>query len=453
MLTSLSTLIILLLGAILLVYFAILLNFSSHISHVIFLEKFVVIFFILLIAGGFHKIAIFSKLNPSYLLTEGQPPGLAFIITSIIFFATLITLNLKLRLSFKKFLNSLLHLVLYNPFLAILILLTPVSALWSITPFSTLARGLIFLGVTAAAIYVGSCYQWNALFRMLRWGFAFAMIQSTFLAIVIPSIGVSGKGWQGSFEHAGTLGLYAALTSILWLIQLLSAQKKSLLSVFILVLSLFVMQRTNSATGLILFFQGMSVILTINLMKKLRPKLSFLVMLVSTSFIILVVYSFNYYYNDLLIFLGKSPDLTGRGEFWPQLVEKITERPILGYGFEGFWLPWKGDLNPAITIFNSNFYVPHHAHNGFLDLALSLGLLGLALFTIACFVCIFYIYQNIRDHRNFAIVPLVLLLFIVIANTSGPGLWAVGFHSFLLVLISTRLTLDTIKPKPKFTNL
>lgn len=442
--TSLPTLIVFLAGTTLSVFFAILLSFSFNIRSSISLEKFLIAFFMLLIAGGLDAINIFQKLSPVYILSEGQAPGRAFVVIVMTFAATLLVLSLKLKLSFKKFSNGLIHLVLYNPFLIILILFTPISALWSLTPFFTFARGMVFIAVITVGIYIGSCYQWNDIFNFLKWSFAFAMAQSAFIALLVPSIGVAGKGWQGSFNHAGTLGLYAALSSMLWLIQLLSSQKKDRLrDAAIFGLSFFVLKQTSSATGLILFFQGMSVILTVSLMKKLKPKLSFVVMLISTSFIILITYSFNSYYDDLLAALGKSPDLTGRGEFWPQLIQKVIQHPLLGYGFEGFWLPWKGALNPAITIFNSNFYVPPHAHNGFLDLALSLGFVGIVLFTITYLSCVMRIFQNFRSHWNFATIPLILLLFIATANASGPGLWTVGFHSFLLVLISTRLTLDT----------
>lgn len=441
---------LILIGAILLVYLGLLVKFGSTIKNSIFLEKLAIVFFILLIAGGWEKIYVFSKLNPSFILTQGQPPGVAFIAIVIAFSASLISFNVKLRASSKVFSNGLIRSALYNPFLVALIFLTPISAFWSITPLFTFARAVVFMGVIIVAVYIGSCYQWKDLFNLLKWGFAFAIVQSTFIALAIPSIGVQGKGWQGAFDHAGILGLYAALTALLWLIDFFSQRKRQLFSLFVVGLSIFVMLQTNSATGLLLLIQGVCLVLVVNQMKKLKAKTSFLIIVNSLPVLMLISQGANYYLNEGLILLGKSPNLTGRGEFWPQLVQKVNERPILGYGFEGFWLPWKGGLNPAASIITPNFYVPEHAHNGFLDLALSLGLVGLTLYMITYVSCIIRTFRNVRSGNGLSVFPLVLLLFIFTVNTSGNGLWEVGFHSFLLVLVSTRLALDTYRPSVRY---
>ncbi len=444
---SISTPFLILIGAILLVYFGLLVKFSSTIKNSIFLEKLAIVFFILLIAGGWEKIYVFSKLNPSVILTQGSPPGVAFTAIVIAFSASLFSLNVKLRASSKVFSNGLVRSVLHNPFLVALIFLTPISAFWSITPLFTFARAIVFIGVITTAVYVGSCYQWKDILNFLKWGFAFAIAQSTFIALVMPSIGVQGKGWQGAFDHAGILGLYASLTALLWLINLFNQKEKRLFSLFVVGLSIFVMLQTNSSTGLLLFIQGVCLVLVVNQMKKLKSRTSFVIMVNSLPILILISQGANYYFTEVLVLLDKSPSLTGRGEFWPQLIQKIDERPMLGYGFEGFWLPWKGELNPAASIINSNFYVPQHAHNGFLDLALSLGIVGLILYVLTFVSCIVRIFKSIRVRRDSVSIPLVLLLFITVANASGNGLWEVGFHSFLFVLISTRVTLDSAKPQ------
>lgn len=430
----------------LLIYFCVLVSLSSKkIRFTATLEKITISFFILLIAGGWDKIFVFSKLNPNHILTQGQPPGLAFTIIFITFSATLIALNLKLRASSERFLIGLKHFALYNPTLALLIFLTPTSALWSITPLFTLARGLIFVGVILIAIYIASNYHWDDIFSLLRWSFAFVMLQSAFLAVAVPSLGLHGKGWQGSFSHAGTLGLYAAFTALLWLIELLSHKKKSLTCAGILGFSMFVMHQTSSATALILLIQGIGIVLVISLLKRLKPKLSVAVTIIFLALIIPIIYSLILNFDDLLVLLGKTPSLTGRGVFWPQLIQKVAERPVLGYGFEGFWLPWKAELNPAAAIKNSNSYVPQHAHNGFLDLSLNLGLTGLLLYATTLYSCLLKITQCAQVSRSHILIPLISLLFIITANTSGNGLWEVGFHSFLFTLIATRLSLDVLR--------
>ena len=50
--------------------------------------------------------------------------------------------------------------------------------------------------------------------------------------------------------------------------------------------------------------------------------------------------------------------------------------PWLGYGFDAFW---QGNVGASGDVSIRMYFYPNHAHNGFIDLALSLGNVGLAL--------------------------------------------------------------------------
>jgi O-antigen ligase len=68
-------------------------------------------------------------------------------------------------------------------------------------------------------------------------------------------------------------------------------------------------------------------------------------------------------------------DLEGRVPIWELCIAYASARPLLGYGFEGFWNPshieWiSSELHWAIPA----------AHNGYLDLVLSVGVIGLLLY-------------------------------------------------------------------------
>jgi exopolysaccharide production protein ExoQ len=77
----------------------------------------------------------------------------------------------------------------------------------------------------------------------------------------------------------------------------------------------------------------------------------------------------------------------------------LMKRPLLGYGYSGFWgsdagwwvfskVPWAVGENPLETVDAKNFT----AHNALLDLALQLGLLGIA---IALFNLLLVLYRAI----------------------------------------------------------
>ncbi len=79
--------------------------------------------------------------------------------------------------------------------------------------------------------------------------------------------------------------------------------------------------------------------------------------------------------------LGKDPTMSGRTVLWHSSIIEIQQRPWLGHGFAGFWT----EDNPAAMgigeSLSPGFYA-HSAHNGFLNIALDVGWVGLGLFLI-----------------------------------------------------------------------
>jgi O-antigen ligase len=83
--------------------------------------------------------------------------------------------------------------------------------------------------------------------------------------------------------------------------------------------------------------------------------------------------------------LGKDMAFNGRQEIWDLAIERGLERPWLGYGYFGFWgsdagyyivLNTWGSLQAHDSSFRFN------SHNGFIDLFLQLGWVGLSMFIV-----------------------------------------------------------------------
>ena len=77
--------------------------------------------------------------------------------------------------------------------------------------------------------------------------------------------------------------------------------------------------------------------------------------------------------------LGRDATLTGRTDIWLILVEYIEQRPVLGYGYGAFWAP---DSAPANWVRDMLQWDAPSAHNGWLEVTMALGLIGLALLSL-----------------------------------------------------------------------
>ncbi|MCB0321969.1 MAG: O-antigen ligase family protein [Bdellovibrionales bacterium] len=72
--------------------------------------------------------------------------------------------------------------------------------------------------------------------------------------------------------------------------------------------------------------------------------------------------------------------LTGRIPLWSQLFRYIEQRPLLGYGYDSFWTSRYAD-----TILATQDWVVTQAHSTYVELLLSLGLVGLLLYVAISF--------------------------------------------------------------------
>ena len=108
---------------------------------------------------------------------------------------------------------------------------------------------------------------------------------------------------------------------------------------------------------------------------------------------------------------------TGRTDIWDFALTKVRERPVFGFGFSAFWqtsatmFGGKGDKEAAEAIDADIVTLADHAHNAYLDVALTTGVPGLIL------TILWLIVQPLRDisrARNNGASPALLLYFVQI---------------------------------------
>jgi O-antigen ligase len=129
--------------------------------------------------------------------------------------------------------------------------------------------------------------------------------------------------------------------------------------------------------------------------------------------------------------LGRNSTLTGRTEIW-QILLHWDINPILGVGFESFWmgdnLDKLGQLLPGAIL--------NEAHNGYLETYLNLGLLGVFLTIALLFATYFKAHRAFLDNFDFGRFRLAYLFAFIIYNWTEAAFRTHSFPFFMFFLIA-----------------
>lgn len=282
-----------------------------------------------------------------------------------------------------------------DKFLLLLIGIVLLSVLWSAAPETTVRRSMALLGTTLFGVYIATRYNSKELLQLLGWALGIAALFSFVFGLALPSYGVTTgtsayyegvEGWRGIYGEKNALGAAMALGTIVFLLLALGKPKHRWIMWACFGLSGGVLLLSNAITALISF---LILLVLLPLYKALRWQYTLTVPL----FIIMILVggTTTAWVLDntggVLTTLGRSVTLTGRTEIWPAVIESIRQQPWLGYGYGGFWLGWAGESAHVwlrtTLLFKDEYAGPTHAHNGWLDLWINLGLLGVSVFALS----------------------------------------------------------------------
>jgi exopolysaccharide production protein ExoQ len=113
--------------------------------------------------------------------------------------------------------------------------------------------------------------------------------------------------------------------------------------------------------------------------------------------------------------MGKDPTLTGRTEVWSTVL-RMNPNPLLGAGFESFWL---GSRLKAL--WNIFVWHPNEAHNGYLETYLNLGWVGVILLALVIVKGYRTVVNGFRQDRNAGSLWLAYFLVVIVYNLTEAG--------------------------------
>ncbi len=302
-----------------------------------------------------------------------------------------------------------------SPLLIILVTLPILSAVWSVLPIDTLRRAVGLLFTTLFGLVLATRCDRTELLSSLAWVLTIVMLASLLFGLVIPDWGkmeYNGElSWRGVFYHKNAMGEVMLLYVLVLCYLVPQYLVYRIYSVIGMLLALSLLYLSKSMTPVIV---GL-VLVAIAGIFRCMPRQGifsapwFVLSFLWLSFGILLVF---YNLETILGFLGRDTSLTGRDVVWKLLWEQIQSHFLLGFGYQAFWLDEQG---PAAGFWKILGWKMSSAHNGYLELWLDLGFVGILLFLVV-------FSKKVLQSLSFAIResswPLMFLMFFLLLNLS-----------------------------------
>jgi O-antigen ligase len=287
---------------------------------------------------------------------------------------------------------------LYGAFgLSILLLLiwSVLSASWSEAAITSLAKATSYAFVYFSAIYFALQLSTQQLLRSSLKAALVVVLISVILAILLPnSAGTTTfheGAWRGVFMQKNVLGRAALILALLAYVMLVSkvAKDNQRLAYFAFAVALLTLIKSTSVTAMGVLGIVMLSLPIVMKLRDLNPLARYYFV-----FLFIMVAPFSILIADTALAsfaeaTGKSITLTGRIPLWAFSLEQLSQQPMIGFGLEGYFGTYID-----YSFFAVEGWFAEHAHNGFIDLALELGIVGLALF------CVSFIWFNMMILRQ-----------------------------------------------------
>jgi exopolysaccharide production protein ExoQ len=388
-----------------------------------------------------------------FMLLASRPPSTWFYSTASInveegsvlertiyslFIVAAIAILLRRRFEFSRFATA-------NVALICLLSYAALSVVWSDYPYVALKRYIKFLGLVAMALVVLTDRDRVAALKSLIRRSSYVLIPASVLLIkYYRHLGVRYESWGGAPMYQGVtdsknmLGQLCLVLGIglVWVIvtdwpsvktQIQKARRA--VDIFVAWLALDTLLLSNSMTSLVCLGIGIATLVATRFeLVRRRAGVLLVVGMLSAGTLQMVPGL----WEQVLTLLGRDPTLTNRTDIWSELwVERGNL--LVGTGFDSFWL---GERAARIRILREI----NEAHNGYLEVTLQLGLIGLMLQLCVLASAYRNCQRLLREGRNEGRLFISYFVIVLLYNLVESGFRGMGAINFVFMLITAKAT-------------
>jgi O-antigen ligase len=383
--------------------------------------------------GQWLRIAGLPVLGGS--VEEGNPlDGTVYLVLTLAGLYVLI----RRRVSFSEFVRS-------NQWLLVFVLYCFVAIFWSDFPVSSFKRWIKIIAHPIMVLVIFSePNPMEALLTLFK-RVAYVVFPVSILWIkYYPALGRTALEW-GEMGNCGIstgknmMGGICLIFGLFFLwhfLQVLRTEKgvtrrnELLLTAFLFWMSGYCLLKVHSATNNICLLLGIAIIALLGL-RTLNMRLVGAYAAAAAVILVIAQVTFDIY-GKIVDVSGHGSTIEGRGRLWDTLLETDTN-PIFGTGFESYWL---GERLQKLWDIPEFWWRPTQAHNGYLEIYLNLGVVGL--FILIAFILATFYKCRRELLRNFewGRFRMSCLVAILVHNWTEAGFKGLSLFFFTFFIIA-----------------
>lgn len=262
------------------------------------------------------------------------------------------------------------------------------SCLWSTAPTISLLESCNLILAAACAFAAAAQLDTDAKIQVITHALLVIAGGSLAVCVLVPGYGVMSEefpgAWRGLFVHKNVLGRMMCFATICGVIGMLHG-RTTLRSAMLVAASVTLVLMSKSKTALVLVISLLSVLPYLWLLQHQRN--TFRALTITLLMLCGIGIGWESTQGTLLPFItdtanaaahtiGKNLSITGRDFIWRLCNDAISEKPMLGYGYNAFWV-YPGHVG---WIWQATNWRTPHAHNGYIELMLGVGISGMVLY-------------------------------------------------------------------------
>lgn len=335
-----------------------------------------------------------------------------------------------------------------NAWLVVLLIFMLVSVIWSTMPNTSFNRWVRELQAVLMAFFVLSEPSPRQTMESILRRTTYILIPFSILLIkYFPAYGVeygrwSGiQMWIGVTVHKNSLGRLCCIAIFFLIWSLVKRWRghetpvwkyQTPIDVFILVMALWLLRGPGgnlftSATSAYALGMALLVFLGLSIFNKYRIRIKAGALMIATAVIIfygiITVLVSGSSAGFLASSAGRDASLTGRTDIWAAILPVAMRHPLIGSGFGGFW-----------TYKVREYYQISEAHNGYLEVFIGLGFVGVLLVSIFLLSCCKKAYRELTNNFSWGTLFTCFIIMVLVHNIAESSIDSLANHLTAVLL-------------------